>query len=115
MRSKALPRGGRAKHENYATPTPRAHAPTLYIGARGVESVVACVLLAASCTHDVLVGAVANFLPSTVANFLLLAIAVISSYMCLCAAASVFKRSLCACVCPCGLPIIAWRVPALHG
>ena len=71
--------GGSCQTRKLRNADPRAHAPTLYIGARGVESVVACVLPAASCTHDVLVGAVANFLPSTVAKFLLLAIAARSS------------------------------------
>ena len=89
--------------------------PTLYFGAKGFESTIVFALFAACAARARHVVAVANFLPSTVAKFLLLDIAVLSSYMLLCAAASHFKRSLCACVFPCGLSIIAWRVPALHG
>ena len=55
------------------------------------------------------VGAVANFLPSTVANLPLLVVAVRSSDMSLCAAASSFKRSLCACVC------LRVACPSWHG
>ena len=47
----------------------REHAPTLNIGARGFELWIALALFAALIAHARHVVAVANFLPSTVADF----------------------------------------------
>ena len=61
----------------------RAHVPTLYVGARGVQSFVARALLAACCAHDGRVVGVANCLPSTVADCLLSAVILVFDTRCL--------------------------------
>ena len=45
------------------------HAPTLVFGARGCDTFIAHVLHTPCCTHLCHMDVVANFLPSTVANF----------------------------------------------
>ena len=68
--SKRVTAGGSCETRKLRNADCNTHASTLNIGVRGFWSTVACALFAACATYAGHVGAVANFLPSTVADSL---------------------------------------------